>query len=703
MPDSVAHPEIVFSACPHDCPSTCALEVERLDARTIGRVRGAKENRYTDGVICAKVARYHERIHHPDRLTKCLQRTGAKGSGEFREISFDDAINETGEAFLKAEARYGSETIWPYFYAGTMGQVQRDSIHRLRHAKKYSFQHDTICVATAWNGFVAGTGSLHGADPREMRVADVVVIWGTNPASTQINVLTHAVHARKSRGAKIVVVDTYRTETAKQADVFLCVKPGTDGALACAVMHVLFRDGHADWPYLEQYTDCPEELAAHLKSRSPQWAEAICGVPAAEIEAFARLLAENKKHFLRIGYGMCRQRNGAHNMHGVLSIAAVTGAWQYEGGGAFHNNRDIYRWNKTLVEGRDYADPSIRRLDMSRIGDVLTGDAEALRGGPPVTGLFIQNTNPMMVAPELAKVYAGFAREDLFTCVHEQFLTDTAKMADIVLPATMFLEHDDVYQGGGNQYITLGPKVIEPPLGPRSNVEVVNALAQRLGCPQPAFRMSARDLVDETLKASKRGSYDELLVTKWVDCQPPFEEAHYRNGFAWPDRKFRFKPDWAGVPPYDDGTGTGRYGPGDRMPALPDHWDVIDRATPDKPFRMVTAPARSFLNSTFTETPTSAARERRPEVMIRPDDAEPLGVADGARVLIGNEKGSVTLHARHFDGLRAGTVIVESIWPNHAFPEGVGINLLVSSEPAAPVGGAVFHDTAVWVRPAGPV
>ncbi|MCA8928602.1 MAG: molybdopterin oxidoreductase family protein [Alphaproteobacteria bacterium] len=700
MPDSLASPETVFSACPHDCPSTCALEVERLDDRTIGRVRGSHENRYTDGAICAKVARYAERIHHPDRLTACLQRTGPKGSGEFRELSFADAIAETAEAFLKAEARYGSETVWPYFYAGTMGQVQRDSIHRLRHAKKYSFQHETICVPTAWNGFVAGTGSLHGADPREMRVADVVVIWGTNAVATQVNVMTHAAHARKTRGAKIVVVDTYRTETARQADQFLCVRPGTDGALACAVMHVLFRDGHADRPYLERYTDCPGELEAHLQTRTPAWAEAICGVPAAEIEAFAALLAANRKHFLRIGYGMTRQRNGAHNMHAVLSIAAVSGAWQFEGGGAFHNNRDIYRWNKTLVEGRDYADPSIRRLDMSRIGEVLTGDPEALRGGPPVTGLFIQNTNPMMVAPDLTKVHRGFAREDLFTCVHEQFLTDTAKMADIVIPATMFLEHDDVYQGGGHQYILLGPKVIEPPGDCRSNVAVINALAQRLGCPQPAFRMSARDLVDATLKASKRGSYDELLVRKWVDCQVPFEEAHYLNGFAWPDGKFRFKPDWTGIPPTDDATGTGRFGPADRMPALPDHWDAIDRATAEKPFRMVTAPARSFLNSTFTETPTSRKREGRPEVMIRAEDAAPLGIADGAPVRIGNEKGAVTVHARYFDGLTPNTVVVESVWPNHAFPEGVGINRLTSSQPSAPIGGAPFHDTAVWIRPA---
>jgi anaerobic selenocysteine-containing dehydrogenase len=304
----------------------------------------------------------------------------------------------------------------------------------------------------------------------------------------------------------------------------------------------------------------------------------------------------------------------------------------------------------------------------------------------------------MMVAPDLAKVHQGFAREDLFTCVHEQFMTDTAKMADIVIPATMFLEHDDVYQGGGHQYIILGPKVIEPPPGPRSNVEVVNALATALGCTQPAFSMTARELIDRTLRDSKRGSYDQLLREKWVDCQIPFEKAHYLDGFAWPDKKFRFKPDWKQVLPFDDGTKTGRFGPAERMPALPDHWDVIDNATPDKPFRMVTAPSRSFLNSTFTETPSSVKREGRPEVLIRAADAEKAGVANGAAVKIGNEKGAVTVHARYFEGLTENTVIVEGIWPNQAFPEGIGINLLVSAEPSAPVGGAVFHDTAVWIK-----
>src|SRR5436190_2641650 len=320
------------SACPHDCPSTCALEVELIDAHTIGRVRGAEDHSYTAGVICAKVARYAERIHHPDRLMRPLIRTGAKGSGEFGSISWDDALDLVAERFLRAEERHGAEAIWPYYYAGTMGLVMRDGINRLRHAKKYSGFHSTICVTSAYSGFAAGTGRIAGPDPREMAKSDLVVIWGTNAANTQVNVMTHAVRARKTRGAKIAVVDVYMNSTMEQADLAVLIRPGTDGALACAIMHCLFRDGKADWPYLERYTDAPRELEAHLRPRDPAWASAITGTPVETIEAFARLVGERKRAFFRLGYGFSRSRNGAANMHAASAIAAVSGAWAHEGG-----------------------------------------------------------------------------------------------------------------------------------------------------------------------------------------------------------------------------------------------------------------------------------------------------------------------------------------------------------------------------------
>ena len=313
------------SACPHDCPSTCALEVEILDERTIGRVRGAPDNAYTAGVICAKVARYAERIHHPDRLTKPLRRKGAKGSGEFVPVDWDDALDLVAEAFLKAEREHGAEAVWPYYYAGTMGLVMRDGINRLRNVKKYSEFFSTICINPAWTGFIAGTGRIAGPDPREMAKSDLVVIWGTNPVNTQINVMTHAIHARKDRGAKIAAVDIYMNGTMEQADLPVLIKPGTDGALACAVMHCLFRDGKADWDYLDRYTDQPRELEAHLRTRGPDWASKITGCPVETIEQFAALIGERKRAYFRLGYGFSRSRNGAVNMHAASCIAGGDG------------------------------------------------------------------------------------------------------------------------------------------------------------------------------------------------------------------------------------------------------------------------------------------------------------------------------------------------------------------------------------------
>jgi anaerobic selenocysteine-containing dehydrogenase len=576
-----------------------------------------------------------------------------------------------------------------------MGLVMRDGINRLRNAKRYSGFFQTICVNPAWSGFMAGTGRLAGPDPREMGKTDLLVIWGTNPVNTQVNVMTHATRARKERGAKLVVVDVYMNGTMEQADLPVLVRPGTDGALACAVMHCLFRDGKADWDYLRRYTDVPDELAEHLKSRGPEWASRITGCDVATIEEFARLVGENKRTFFRLGYGFSRSRNGATNMHAASCIAAVSGAWRYEGGGAFHSNSGIYHWDKTLIEGLDVRDPSIRMLDQSRIGPILTGETDALAGGPPVTAMLIQNTNPMSVAPDQEKVKRGFARDDLFVCVHEQFMTETAQMADIVLPATTFVEHDDLYQAGGAQYIALGPQLIEPIGQARSNHAVISALAERVGAKHPGFAMSARDLIDATLQASGWGTLAALESARWIDCQPDFDTAHYVNGFGYADGKFRFKPDWSNVPFPRASKGAL---PVD-IPRLPDHWGAIEEATPEHPFRLATSPSRNFLNSTFTETPTSLAREKRPEVMIHPDDAAALGVATGDKVVLGNRRGEVRIHARLFDGVRRGVLIAESIWPNGAYEDGRGINTLTGADAVAPFGGAAFHDNRVWVRP----
>jgi anaerobic selenocysteine-containing dehydrogenase len=623
-----------------------------------------------------------------------MRRTGPKGSGQFAQISWDEALDEIAARFNQAEREFGAESVWPYYYAGTMGLVMRDGINRLAHVKKYSRFYSTICANIARVGFAIGTGKIAGVDPREMGVSDLIVIWGTNPVNTQVNVMTHASRAKKERGARIAAVDIYNNDTMKQADIKIILRPGTDGAFACGVMHVLFRDGYADRDYLARYTDCPAELETHLKTRTPEWASAICGVPVSEIEAFAHAVGATKRTFFRLGYGFTRSRNGATQMHAALCIPAVTGAWQYEGGGAFFNNASIWRFNESIIEGHDAIDPTTRQLDQSKIGRILTGDAEALRGGGPVKAMLIQNTNPVTVAPEQTLVRQGFAREDLFVAVHEQFMTETAQMADIVLPATMFMEHDDLYYGGGHQHISVGAKLIEPPGECRSNHEVMQGLARRLDAVHPAFEMTPRELIDATLKISGHGDIATLEADLWRDLQPDFRTSHYLDGFAHADNKFHFKADWA-HPPFGVTMGETKG-----MPSLPDHWTIIEEADEAHPFRLATSPSRSFLNTSFNETPSSQAREGKASVMMHPLDAASLGIANGDAVTLGNVRGETTLVAKLFEGLRRGVLVAESVHPNHDHIGGRGINTLTGAEAVAPIGGAAFHDNRVWVKKA---
>jgi anaerobic selenocysteine-containing dehydrogenase len=691
---------IGHSACPHDCPSTCALDIEIHADGKIGRVRGAADNSYTAGVICAKVARYAERLYHPDRLMHPYRRKGGKGAGSWQQIGWTDALDEIAEAFIKAEAKYGSETVWPYYYAGTMGWVQRDSIDRLRHAKKYSGFFDSICVNPAWTGYFMGTGALRGPDPREMAKADCVVIWGTNAVATQVNVMTHATRARKERGAKIVVVDIYDNPTMKQADMKLVLRPGTDAALACAAMHIAFRDGYADRDYMARYADDPAGLEAHLATKTPEWAAEITGLSVEEIEAFARLVGTTKKTFFRLGYGFSRSRNGTVSMHAALCLPTVLGSWQYEGGGGFHTNSGIFGMKNGLLTGAGLADPTIRQLDQSELGRILTGDAKALRNGPPVTAMLIQNTNPMNVMPEQRLVRQGFQRDDLFVAVHEQFMTETAEIADIVLPATMFVEHDDIYRGGGQSHIMLGPKLVEPPSDVRTNLFVIEELAKRLGvADMPGFGLSEREHIEEILSGDGMPSYEQLAADKWADRQPDFEVAHYLKGFGHPDGKFRFRPDWQGQtgsvrPPNN----VGLLGPVNQLPEFPDFCPVIEMADADHPFRLATPPARNYLNSSFTETKTSREKEGRPELMLSPADAAVHLVADGDVVTIGNGRGSVRIHVKVSDAVKPGVLVAEGLWPNKAHLDGEGINVLTGADNVAPFGGVGLHDNRVWLR-----
>ena len=683
--------DVVPTVCPHDCPSACALEIERIGGRRLGRVRGAAPQSYTRGVVCAKVARYAERQHHPARLSQPLRRVGEKGAGldAFRPISWDRALDEVAEALTRAAQRHGYETVWPYYYAGTVGLVQRDGINRLRHVMRYSREDLTICNALSDAGWLAGVGAKRGVDGREIAKSDLIIVWGGNSVSTQVNVMTHVATARRERGAKLVVVDPYRTATTARADLHLAPLPGTDGALACAVMHVLFNEGYSDRAYMARYTNDPEGLEAHLKTRTPAWAAGITGLSEDDIVRFARLYGRTKRSYIRVGYGFSRSRNGSAQLFAVSCLPAVTGAWAYEGGGALYSNLGLVAIDHTLIEGLDRLDPTTRMLDQSRIGPVLTGDPRDLGNGPPVSALFVQNTNPMVVAPESRLVHRGFARPDLFVCVHEQFMTETAAMADIVLPARTFLEHVDIYLGGAHTYLQLGRAVL-PPYGEcRSNHDVICGLAERLGARHPGFAMSAVALIDRTLEISGLPDVESFPDGGRLDCCPPFATGHFLDGFAHADRKFHFRADWQAIGPEHA-----------RLPAFPDHVAAIDDGDPERPFRLVAAPSRSFLNTSFNNTPSSLAREGRPTALVHPEVLAGLRLGDGDRVRIGNRHGSLVVHTRGFAGMQKRVVIVEGLWPNHAFAEGIGINLLTSADPGLPRGGAVFHDTSVWLRPA---
>mgnify|MGYP002631456989 FL=1 len=684
-----ASPQRIHSTCPHDCPSACALEVEKIDKRTIGRIYGAKDNSYTAGTLCAKVGNYAERVHHPDRLQSPLRRTGNKGVGKkaFTPITWDEALDEVAQRFQQQSEKYGNETIWPHFYAGTMGLVQRDGIDRLRHAMGYSRQHSTICSAASDAGWKAGVGAKRGVDAREIgEHSDVVVLWGTNAVHTQVNLMHHVSKASK-RGAKLIVVDPYRNATAKKADLHIMLQPGSDGAVASALMHVLLKENLADRDYLAGYTDFNNELEDHLETKTPEWASAISGVSAEEIIEFARLIGCNPKTYYRFGYGFTRSRNGAFNMHAASCLPAMTGAWKYKGGGGLYSNSELCKLDKTMIVGSDVVDPDTRVLDQSRIGEILCGNPVDLQGGPPITALLIQNTNPMMVSPSSVKVKKGFERDDLFVCVHEQFLTETAAMADIVLPATTFLEHEDIYVAGGHTFLQVTKPVIQPYADAKPNHFVICELAKRLGAQHAGFKMTAWEIIDETLKLSGFPEAETIHQQHWLDCARDFDEAHFLTGFETPDKKFHFSPNWSRL---------GKINA--TLPKFPDHYAVTDTRSDIKPFRLVTAPARQFLNSSFTETATSKKREGRPTVKIHSDICDQLQVNDGDLVRIGNDQASILLHVEIYNELQKDVVIVESIWPSENFIEGLGINALVSSDPGHGIGGAVFHDTAIWIK-----
>ena len=682
-------PNIRYSTCPHDCPSACALKIELDDAGRLQKLKGDTEQTYTAGTICAKVGRYADRLYDPRRLTTALRRTGAKGEGQFQPIPLNEAIEEVADRLSSVAREHGSEAVWPYHYAGTMGVLQRGVLNAFRHAGGYSGQLGNVCTGIASAGWKAGVGALFGTDARQIAETQLLILWGTNAASTQINVMTHFNRARRKHGARLIVIDPYKNETARRADVHLALAPGSDGALACAVMHVLLVEGLADEAFLREMTDFDTDVEAHLRAFTPEKAAAITGLAAQDIRNFALEYGRTERTFIRLGVGFSRQRNGATNVHAVSCLPAVSGAWRKPASGALLMSSAVFHLDRSLINGDDLRDPSVRVLDMCRLGDVLNGDAEALADGPPVHAMLVQNCNPAAIAPAQQKVHDGLRCDDLFLCVHEQFHTDTTRFADIVLPATQFLEHDDIYTSYGHTFLQAGPRLLRPPGDCLSNHELLRTLAGKLGFTHPALVLPTTGLLDETLHQSGYGDFAELCETRFIDQHPDVTHTPPAEAFGFADGRFRFRPDWASLGPYSEG-----------MPRFPDHWDVRDTVDETYPLRMITPPRHGFLNTTFNNMPRSRGKDGQPTLRLNPQDLAHWGLEEGALARVTSRTGSIRIVVEADLQVPSGVAVAESIWSCSDHPDGMGINTLVSDVPPGPAGGAAFHDTAISVTPA---
>ncbi|MFH1808350.1 MAG: molybdopterin-dependent oxidoreductase [Pseudomonadota bacterium] len=676
-------PTLHRTTCAHDCPGSCALLVE-IEGDQLLSVRGDPAHALTRGVICGKVRRYAEIVDGP-RVARPLLREGPKGSGRFREATWDDALQHIVDGLERAVRAHGASSVLPYYYGGTLGLVQQKAIERLAHRAGWSRLERSLCFAIADAGWSAGVGRMLGPRPEEIAHSDLVLLWGINAVSTHISLMSHVKHAR-SRGAPLVVVDPYRTRTARLADHHLMPRPGTDAALACGLMHVLLDQGMEDRAYLASRTDFNAEVERHLTKCTPPWASAITGIAVDEIVDLARRYGRAQRPFIRIGVGMTRHRNGAVNLHAVSCLPSLVGAWPKHGAGALiGTDAGFSGIVDERVRGTRWRDPGVRSLDMSQLGRWLCDPALA----PPVAALLVFNANPAVSCPDLGTVHQGLQREDLFTVVHEQVMTDTARLADVVLPATTFLEHDDLYRSYGHYSLQLGRAVLTPRGEARCNHDVVNALAQRLGHDDDLFAGDSLQRIDQVLAASG------LPDRGWFETHGPHDVGmdedvlHFRTRFPTRDGRFHFMPGWSDS----------------AMPRLPDHWAVNARDVEDPsrtPLDFMAPPGHEVLNSTFTQTATARRRHAPPTLLLHPVDAAARNIVDGDTVRVYNARASLVLRVHLTDDVTPGLCLCETNHLGQDFPGGMSVNALVDAARVAPGGGPAFHDNRVQVSRLAP-
>jgi len=662
------------SVCPYDCPDTCGLLVETENGRAV-KVSGDPDHPYTRGTLCAKMNRYELTVHSPRRLLTPLARSGPKGSGRFTPVSWDEALERIASTWRRIIGEHGGEAILPYSYAGTMGLIQRNSGHPFFHRLGASRLERTICSPAKSAGWKEVMGDTPTVDPDDVAESDLVILWGINAAATSVHFM-HGVAKAKKGGTPVWLIDTYRTPTAAAADRTILIRPGSDGALALGMMHVIQRDGLADKDFIASHVQGFAEFSRSiLPEYTPGKVATITGIPAPLIETLAVEYARAGAPFIRLGSGLTRYGNGAMTARTIACLPAVVGAYGKKGGGCFPDTSTGGAFAMHEVTREDLMPSPTRLVNMNRLGEALTS-----LNDPPVMSLYVYHSNPAAIAPDQNAIIAGLCREDLFTVVHERFMTDTARYADIVLPATSSLEQSDIYRAYGT-YMIQRAKAVIPPLGEsRSNWDTFSALAAAMGFEEPIFRRSADEMIDHllSLPAALRSGVDRqrLAEGRAVRLSVPAN----KDRFATPSGKIEiFNP--LADEPYP------RY--------LPTHEEAGTY-----PLRLMTAPTLYGLNASFNERDDLRENQVCMKLKMNAGDAAARGLADGELAVAWNDLGEVAFHLEISDGVPAGVAVAEGVWWIEFAPGQRTVNALVSQRLTDLGNGSTFYDNRIDVKKA---
>jgi anaerobic selenocysteine-containing dehydrogenase len=674
--------QVVRGACPHDCPDTCALLTTVQDGVAV-KVQGNPLHRPTDGVLCTKVSRYTERSYHPERLLQPLKRVGPKGSSRFEPVGWDEALDDIALR-LKEIAGRDPEAILPYSYCGTMGLVQGESMAaRFFSRLGASLLDRTICATAGGEGLTQTLGGKVGMKVEFFAESQLIVIWGSNSIASNLHFWRLAQVAKRN-GARLICVDPRKTETADKCHEHLQLLPGTDAALALAVMHELIVNDWLDHDYIARHTLGWDGLRERALRWTPERAAQVCGMPAQQIRDLARAWGTTRPAAIRLNYGMQRVRGGGNATRAIACLPALTGAWRHRAGGLLLSSSGMYPVDKAALQRPDLlAGRRPRTINMVTIGDDLLRQSSA-QFGPRIEAVVVYNSNPLAVAPESAKVVQGFAREDLFTVVMEQFQTDTADYADYILPATTQLEHWDIHTSYGHTDVLLNRPAIAPLGQARPNSEVFRALAARMGFDEPCFADDDQALCRQAF--GERLDFQQLLDQGFATLQIP--DAPFGDGaFPTPSGRCEFFSERLA-----------RQG----LDGLPDHVPNYELAGSSTryPLAMISPPARNFLNSTFPNVPSLRDIEGEPLLEISAGDALPRGIVSGAVVRVFNDRGEYRCKAQVSARARPGVVNGLGIWWRKLGLDGTNVNQLTSQKLTDLGRGPVFYDCLVEVQAA---